>query len=47
MTEIERDPELADDLEVDDGPDIEPVDLPDFDESHFVLPEDFEDGDDE
>lgn len=44
--EIEQDPELRDDRDevADDFPD---VDLPDFDETDFVLPEDFEDGEDE
>lgn len=44
MTEI--DPELKDDLD-EVAEDLPEVELPDFDESDFVLPEDYEDGDDE
>ena len=50
MTETNIDPELVDDRDTDDGDDLEPVELPEYDHTPFAeLPEDFDedwDGDD-
>lgn len=44
--DIRQDPELRDDRD-EVAQDFPEVELPDFDESDFVLPEDYEDGDDD
>lgn len=43
----QKDPELRDDRDLPEAEDLPEVELPEFDESDFVLPEDYEDGDDD
>lgn len=43
MTDI--DPELVDDRDVSETDDYPEVELPDYDDSQFELPDDYEDGD--